>query len=285
VSFITSIATGIVTVTLLDQAPPGVTQTINRVVERTVEKVVPGQAASVITKETTVVVKEENLIISSVEKNAKSIFRIGLGDEDGVYDKTLGVGVVLSNDGLIATDYLNLGESKTFLVKNGNKTYSADLATIDPVSGLAFLRVIQPKEVENAFKFSKPSFGNTGNLKLGQTVIAIGGLSSNVISTGVISKLEMKPIDSIVSTDEGKKEPEKSTTENVTEKPIIEVLSAILSTAPTTTDYSGGPLVDVDGFLIGLNMKRKDGDFSIPIEKVLDISLKKLETTTVAEKK
>ncbi len=78
VSFVTSIATGIVTVTLMDQAPPAITQTINRVVERTVEKVVPDkpQGANVITKEVTVVVKEDDLITDSIEKNSKSVVRI-----------------------------------------------------------------------------------------------------------------------------------------------------------------------------------------------------------------
>src|SRR3989344_4148104 len=72
VSFVTSIATGIVTVTLLDQAPHEITKTINQVVERTIERVVPDetrQAASVVTTtEKTVVVKEEDLITESIHK-------------------------------------------------------------------------------------------------------------------------------------------------------------------------------------------------------------------------
>ena len=68
VSFVTSIATGIITVTLMNQVPPAVTQTLNRVVERTVERVVPdkSQGASVITKEVTIVVKEDDLITDSI---------------------------------------------------------------------------------------------------------------------------------------------------------------------------------------------------------------------------
>ena len=70
VSFITSIATGIVTVSLMDQAPPIIAQTVNRVIERTVETVVPkGQTAStVVTQEKTVIVKETDLISQAVKK-------------------------------------------------------------------------------------------------------------------------------------------------------------------------------------------------------------------------
>ena len=76
VSFVTSIATGIVTVTLLDQAPPAVTQTINRVVERTIEVVAPPKNPPAPLTQT-VVVKEEEFITQAAEKNAPNVVEIG----------------------------------------------------------------------------------------------------------------------------------------------------------------------------------------------------------------
>src|SRR3989344_4684248 len=81
VSFVTSIATGIVTVSLLAQAPPAITQTVNRIVERTVETVVPSQKtpATTNTKETTIVVKEDDLITDSVAASLSKTGRVFAG--------------------------------------------------------------------------------------------------------------------------------------------------------------------------------------------------------------
>jgi S1-C subfamily serine protease len=269
VSFITSIATGIVTVTLLDQAPPGVTQTINRVVERTVERVVPGQAASVITKETTVVIKEENLIIDAVEKNSKQTVRIALADEKGEFGTILGLGVIVSNEGLVVTDSLNLIESKEYLIEMFNsRVFSASLDNLDSANGLSFLKPNTPAEEGKTLpRFGSPNLGNSGDIKLGQTVIAIGGLSENTVSTGIVSKLNKEKI--TVPTEIAEGEEAKSTE--------VEILKAIISNISFSSDYSGGPLMDVDGFILGINLKRKDGNISVPVNTVLDIISKKLE--------
>ena len=66
VSFVTSIATGIITVTLLQEAPIEVTRNINRIVEKTIETVTPGTVTTTQKEVTTVVVKEEDLIIDSI---------------------------------------------------------------------------------------------------------------------------------------------------------------------------------------------------------------------------
>ena len=101
VSFVTSIATGIVTVSLMDQAPPAITQSVDRIIERTVERVVPGQAAAVVTTKT-VIVKESDLISQAVEKVAPSVVRLYAGTS--TESTFLGFGVVINEAGTIIGD-------------------------------------------------------------------------------------------------------------------------------------------------------------------------------------
>lgn len=70
VSFVTSLATGIVTVTLVDQAPPGITQTINRVVEHTIERVVPATQPAQIRE---VVVSSDELLVKAIAQARASV--------------------------------------------------------------------------------------------------------------------------------------------------------------------------------------------------------------------
>src|SRR3989337_2996687 len=89
ISFVTSIATGIVTVSLMDQAPPVIAQTVNRVIEHTIETVAsstpaksqPAAASTIVTQEKTVIVQESNLISQAVAKIEPSIVRVYTASE------------------------------------------------------------------------------------------------------------------------------------------------------------------------------------------------------------
>lgn len=70
VNFVTAIATAVMTVSLLDQAPPTVTQTVNRIVERTVESAAQTPLPGIVTKETTVIIKDEDLISAAISADA-----------------------------------------------------------------------------------------------------------------------------------------------------------------------------------------------------------------------
>jgi len=190
ISFVTSIATGIVTVSLMDQAPKGVTQTINRVVERTVERVVtePNKNKDVIKE--TIVVKEEDKIIEAIEKNAKSMVRIYKTDSSAVGGNSLksfvGIGILISKDGDVATDGSIISPSSSYsVVLNDAKEYNVNSVSSQDSNPIAFLRII-PKENEK-LSVTPAILADSDTLKLGQTVISLGGKLRNSVSIGVIT--------------------------------------------------------------------------------------------------
>jgi S1-C subfamily serine protease len=249
VSFVTSIATGIVTVALMDQAPPGVTQTINRVVERTIEKVVTppvtSNSAAVVTRET-IVVKEDDKIVESVDKNKNSIVRIYTNmDNAGDVEQKIfvGLGTLVSKEGLIATGDVFADSRGQYLITVDNNTYyKVTVLPKNKEGQFYFLKVIQDEK--NPVVFNPVNFSDSNNLKLGQTVIAWGGQTLNSVSTGIVSSLvdagNPEPINPIAS----------STTKIIAINTNINLIDSV----------AGGPLLNLYGEVVGIRVSSNMSD-------------------------
>jgi hypothetical protein len=188
VSFVTSIATGIMTTSLLQQAPVEVTRNINRIVERTVETVTPANVLSAGKQVTTIVVNEDDSVTSAINKNTKSIVRIK--EQDGVVFGTnfYALGMVVSKDGLIATDRKNIIFTNLYTgVMSDGTEFKLIPMGVDKKTNFILFKVNLP--VDTKYNFTPVVFAE-GDLKLGQTVVSIGGDVSNAVSVGRITILK-----------------------------------------------------------------------------------------------
>ena len=194
VGFVTSIATGIVTVSLMDQAPPSITRTINQIVERTVEKVVPAAvpasqgaaAATTVIKETTVVVKNDDLIAQSISSVQKGIVRIiSLNDRSVLVAR----GVVVDANGIVLSDRGSLEPLGTInfeAILPGGEHVAAVMRI--PV-GTSTIAVLDLQMASSSGKVAVVPIAQADKLQLGGSVIRIGGSGSDTVGTGVIAKL------------------------------------------------------------------------------------------------
>ena len=200
VSFVTSIATGIATVALLEQAPEAVKTPVFNVVERTVERVVPETVevpvpGEVVTTEKTVIVKEEDAIteaISTITERMVRIYNVNQTErsDDGelVDVKTYqGLGMLIGNSGKIMT--LSSGV--------GDRTYSRYGAVIGSVTNDAQLVTVSNRDRESgvtlfdsiATGYSEIIFADRDTIKLGQTVLGITGETANTVATGIVTQV------------------------------------------------------------------------------------------------
>jgi len=186
VSFVTSIATGIVTVSLVEQAPPTLTQTVNRVIERTVERVVPGQAAAVVTTEKTVVVKESDLIVEAVGKMTPSLVRLYASASDQTF---LGLGVIIDEGGGIVTDASILGSaSKVAVALSSGEQVVASVSSKQADTGLALL-LMATTTPEDATGGPAPAVISASGTSLGQTIVILSGRTIPRIADGIVTAL------------------------------------------------------------------------------------------------
>ncbi len=161
-----------------------------------------------------------------------------------------GSGFIVHPDGLVLTNKHVVfdQEAEYTVITTDLEEYPAKVLSRDPINDIAVLKI-------NAKKLPSIRLGNSGKLELGQTVIAIGnalGMFSNTVSKGIISGLS-RSISAALGTG-GE----------------MEHLRGVLQTdVAINQGNSGGPLINLDGEVIGINTAIIAGaqniGFSIPI--------------------
>lgn len=189
VSFVTSIATGIFTVSLMDQAPPSVTRTINRVVETTVERVVP--SGEKIVTEKIVIEKENEVVVEAIEKASPGIIEIyssisvpveGDTADTDVIERREAIGFFISEDGYIVTAIDNASVLKKYYIISEGERITLSLEKSDELSKLALFKVETEEGVE---EITWPTLALAGSsVKVGQTAIVLdpGAVAISFIS-------------------------------------------------------------------------------------------------------
>jgi len=181
-----------------------------------------------------------------------------------------GSGFVISEDGLIATNkhvVADPGADYTVLTNDGRE-YDAKVLGRDRTNDLAIIKVnpSSPKKGDPVDKMDTLPLGDSGQLKIGQTVIAIGnalGEFSNTVSKGIVSGLRRnieaggysgsEQLDQLIQTD-----------------------------AAINEGNSGGPLLNLKGEVIGINVAMAQGaqniGFALPID-MLKNTIQSVEKT------
>lgn len=184
VSFVTSIATGIVTVALMEDAPPAITQTVNRIVERTIETVAAeGQMAAVAESlpPETIIIRESDLLPQAVAAIEPSMVRLFAGQ------RFVGIGIVLDATGVIVADADTPAGQLSALRSDGVSVPVVSLERRDGDATAYYQATAAGASPEAAQATWTPIRKAEGTPSLGSTVVAIGGADGTRIAVGVIT--------------------------------------------------------------------------------------------------
>lgn len=182
-SFVTSIATGITTVTLMQQAPKSVTAPINRVVQQTIEKIQQVEGKTITQ---TVIVKEEDLVVDAIAKNKSATFSVSkevLNEEGATVEVSAGRGFAISKEGTVVVDATLVPDKGTYFLKNESGKFKADFVSMDK-AGFSFLKIGGAVNGTDKVAFTVPTVGDLDKMKIGQKIIVLGNSISSSIFEG-----------------------------------------------------------------------------------------------------
>ncbi|MHB8860122.1 MAG: hypothetical protein ACYC48_00075 [Minisyncoccota bacterium] len=184
VNFVTSVATGILTVSLLDHAPAFVTQTVNRVVEHTIETVA-ASTPTILTQQAPAP-SNQDLVTAAIGADASRAVAIYALDT-GTSTPALSIGTYLPKAQAIVTAAQDALPKEVIIEFTNGSFVPASLA--HEGKGIAIYGFANDAVLP---KTSSPTLIPSSSLKLGETALAIG--SDGSASTGIVSRVSSKGV-------------------------------------------------------------------------------------------
>jgi S1-C subfamily serine protease len=181
--------------------------------------------------------------------------------------RSLGSGFVIDKDGHIITNYHVVRDAQSVEVSFSNReTMRARIVGNDPSTDIAVLKVDARSRALTPLKL-----GDSDSVKVGDAVVAIGnpfGLERS-ITAGIVSALQRE-----------------------IQAPNLYAIDHVIQTdAPINHGNSGGPLLNAQGQVIGVNSQIETGGtgeqgnvgigFAIPIDTVKDVAAQLIENGKV----
>ncbi len=155
--------------------------------------------------------------------------------------ESAGSGVIISPDGYAVTNHHVAGNARELLCTLADKSLvDAKLVGTDPLSDIAIIKLISP----DGKKFPYASFGDSSKLQVGDRVFAMGcplALSQSV-TNGIISNTEM--VMPPIFADSGLE---------LEGEDVGSIVRWIGHDALIRPGNSGGPLIDRNGNIVGIN--------------------------------
>jgi serine protease Do len=220
-------------------------------------------------------IDEESVVIDVIKQVSDSVVTVGIEQQTPIFqydpldpfglfsqpqqqgseteEADIGSGFIISEDGLIVTNK-HVVENTEYTYKvytSENKTYDVENIYRDPSNDLAIIKI-------SASGLKPVTLGNSDNIKVGQTVIALGtplGEFRGTATKGIVSGL-------------GRGISAGSPLQGMVE----EIDDVIQTDAAINPGNSGGPLLDTAGQVIGINTAMASGaeniGFALPINIV-----------------
>lgn len=170
-----------------------------------------------------------------------------------------GTGFIVTADGLVVTNkhVVSDSDAEYTIITNDGVEYGAKVVSQDPMNDLAVIKITQKNGNSAKVKtFPALEFGDSDSVQIGQSILAIGyalGEYQNTVTKGIISA---RGREITAGGPEG-----------------VATLSGLIQTdAAINSGNSGGPLINLKGQVIGVNVAIAAGaqgiGFAIPINDV-----------------